>query len=122
MSQNFELVTIGQIYIMLVSGVAQLLWRKKRSLKKNPSFYCFMSLCYRQSCTLAKESMFSPMSSGELLQVFEQERWLGSYVCFKKIVLATKRRKMARSREAAGRSTGEVLFSRQEVMVSTRES
>lgn len=60
---------------------------------------------------LAKESIFSPISSGELLQVFGQGGWLGSYLCFKKIVFAEKRRKMVKGKRG-GRETnwGAIVF------------
>lgn len=60
---------------------------------------------------LAKEYMFSPISSGELLQVFEQGGWLGSYLYFKNVVLTAKRRKMAMGKRG-GRETnhGAVVF------------
>lgn len=69
---------------------------------------------------LAKECVFSTISSEELLQVFEQGGWLGSYLCFKQVVLTAERR-WQRSREEAGRPTTKLLFSRQEVMASIKE-
>lgn len=75
-----------------IYGVAQLL-KKRIAFTNSTSFYCFISFHYREPCVLAKECLFSPISNGELLRVAEQRGWSHSDLCFKKIILASSRKK-----------------------------
>lgn len=69
------------------------LLKKRIAFTNSTSFYCFISFHYREPCVLAKECLFSPISNGELLRVAEQRGWSHSDLCFKKIILASSRKK-----------------------------